>query len=180
MPRRYYSRRTRIIRPKVKWSPHMETVQDTLAVPANAAYAYYPHVICANASDSHLPSVPVVQVTRINFQGHIAQNQASGEWYLYFIYVPEGVDSTLSTWSAYQAYINAHPEYIMARTISTSDYSGTGGNTTTTIRLSTRMKRNLNSGDQVIALFVWNNLFPVNSSLNLPIQGQISYYTKVN
>lgn len=158
----------------------METIADTLAVPANAAYACYPHVVCANASDSHLPSVPVVQVTRISFQGHAASNIASVEWYLYFIYIPEGVDTLLSTWAAWQTYINNHPEYIMARTISTSDYAGTGGNTTTSIRLSTRMKRNLNSGDQVVALFVWSNLFPTNSTLNLPIQGQISYYTKVN
>lgn len=178
MPRRT-SRRTRVIRPRVKWSPHMETIQDTLQVAANAAYAYYPHVVCANAGDSHLPSVPVVQVTRINYQGHLAQNQTSAEWYLYFIYVPEGVDATLANWTAWQNYINAHPEYIMARTIGTSDYT-TSGNTTTTLKLSTRMKRNLNSGDQVIALFVWSTLFPYNGALSLPMQGQISYYTKVN
>lgn len=178
MPRR--TRRIIVRKPKVKWSPHMETIQESLSVPANAAYAYYPHAICANATDSHLPTVPVIQVTRINFQGHALQNRTSGEWYLYFIYVPEGVDTTLSTWTAWQTYINAHPEYIMARTISSSDYAGSDGNTTTTIRLSTRMKRNLNSGDQVVALFVWNTLFTTNSSITLPIQGQISYYTKVN
>lgn len=178
MPRRT-TKRTRIIRPKVKWSPHMETISESLNVSANAAYAYYPHVICANAGDSHLPTVPVVQVTRINFQGHLANNQTSAEWYLYFIFVPEGLDSTLATWAGWQAYINAHPEYIMARTIGTSDFA-TSGNTTTTLRLSTRMKRNLNSGDQVIALFVWNTLYPTNSALTLPIQGQVSYYTKVN
>lgn len=179
MPRRISSKRTVVRKPRVKWSPHMETIADTLNVPANATYAYYPHVICANAGDSHLPTVPVVQVTRINFQGHLAQNQASGEWYLYYIFVPEGIDTTLSTWAAWQAYINAHPEYIMARTIGSSDFSS-NGNTTTTLRLSTRMKRNLNSGDQVIALFVWNVLYSSQNPLNLPIQGQISYYTKVN
>lgn len=174
------SRRTIVRRPRVKWSPHMETIQETLNVPANVSYAYYVHAIAANATDSHLPTVPVIQVTRINFQGHLAQNVTSGEWYLYFIYIPEGLDATLTNWTAWQGYINAHPEYIMARTIGSSDYSGTAGNTTTTLRLSTRMKRNLNSGDQVVALFVWNALFTSSNPSNLPMQGQLSYFTKVN
>ena len=179
MARKYYSRRRIIVRPKVKWSPHMETISETLDIDASAAFAYYPHVVCANATDSHLPSVPVVQVTRINFQGHVGVNTPSAEWYLYFIYVPEGVDSSLGSWAAWQAYINSHPEYIMARTIASSDFV-TNGNTTTTLKLSTSMKRNLNSGDQVVALFVWNVLYTGSSALHLPIQGQLSYYTKVN
>lgn len=180
MPRRITSKRTIIVRkPKVKWSPHVETVNYQVTMGSGTNFTFYPHVIAANASDSHLPSVPVVQVTRINFQGQLGTaGTANLDWFAYIMYIPEGMDAGLATVDNWIAFINQHPEYIMARRI--VDPGDVSNNTTATISLQTRMRRNLNSGDQVVLLLIAHSLTAPSTARNLDIYGQLSYYTKVN
>lgn len=179
MPRRT-TRRTIIVRkPKVKWSPHMETVNYEITLSAGSNFAFYPHVVAANATDSHLPSVPVVQATRINFQGHMSTTgTANTDWFAYIMYVPEGMDAGLATVDNWIAFINQHPEYIMTRKI--VDPGDTANNTATNISIQTRMRRNLNSGDQIVLLLIAHSLTAPSSARNIQIYGQLSYYTKVN
>lgn len=179
MPRRY-SKRTIIVRkPKVKWSPHMETVDYQVTMASGSHFVFYPHVVAANATDSHLPSVPVVQATRINFQGQLGiSGITSFDWFVYIIYVPEGMDAGLATVDNWIAFINQHPEYIMVRRI--VEPGDISQNASTTVSIQTRMKRNLNSGDQVVLLFIGHSSSTPSSDRPIPIYGQLSYYTKVN
>lgn len=179
MPRRTTKRTIIVRKPKVKWSPHMETVDYTVTLSSGSNFTFYPHVVAANATDSHLPSVPVVQVTRINFQGQLGTaGTANLDWFAYLMYIPEGMDAGLATVDNWIAFINQHPEYIMNRRI--IEPGDTANNTTATISMQTRMKRNLNSGDQVVLLLIAHSLTAPSSARNISIYGQLSYYTKVN
>lgn len=175
MPRRYTKRTVIIRKPRVKWSPHMEAYSDELLISNNLQSVVI--AIAANNNDSHIPAVPVVQVTRINIQAQLGSGQLSGmDWYAYLVFIPE--NTTLSSTSQWIDYIYAHPEYLMARKIVESDNAM--DNTSVALSMSTRLKRNLNSGDKIYLLLVARVLGTVSGSKTLPIHAEVTYYSKVN
>lgn len=175
MPRRYTKRTVIIRKPRVKWSPHMEAHSDELLISGNTQSVAI--AIAANNSDSHIPTVPVVQVTRINVQAQLGSGQLPGmDWYAYLMFVPE--NTTLASTSQWLSYIYAHPEYLMARKIVESDNAS--DNTSVALNMSTRLKRNLNSGDTIYLFLVARVIGSVSGSKTLPIHAEISYYSKVN
>lgn len=175
MPRRYTKRTVIIRKPKVKWSPHMEAYNDELLITGKLESV--PIVIAANNTDSHIPTVPVIQVTRINVQAQLGSGNMAGlDWYAYLVFVPE--NTTLSTTNEWLSFIFAHPEYLMARKIVESSNAVT--NTSITLNMSTRLRRNLNSGDQIQLLLVARSITDNTTSHTLPIHAEITYYSKVN
>lgn len=178
MPRRYTTKRTVIIRkPKIKWSPHMEAYTDELLMSSDLQSV--PITIAKNNTDSHIPSVPVLQVTRINVQAQVGSGNLAGlDWFAYLVFVPETMDTPLTDTGKWLAYVYAHPEYLMARKIIESSNAVT--NTSIALRMTTRLKRNLNSGDQIVLLLVARAIGTISGSHTLPIHAEYTYYSKVN
>lgn len=179
MPRRYTTKRTVIIRkPRVKWSPHMESYSDELLIPTTGL-ASVPISIAKSTTDSHIPTVPVLKLTRINVQAQLGSGNLPGlDWYAYIIYVPENMDVPLTDTGKWLAFVYAHPEYLMARKIVESTNAVT--NTSVALSMSTRLKRNLNSGDQIVLLLVARAIGDVSQQHTLPMHIEYTYYSRVN
>lgn len=149
MPRRYYygRRSYRGSRPRRKWAPTM--VQGTLTYDIDAqTTAFNGSLLCQNSANVG-SSVPVSTIVKVkNFKVVIDLTTVTGgatarNFFLALMYVPQGFTLTVNT--AIQ-----HPEWILVwRTIDAT--SGTSNGTALqNIQMSSRLARNLNSGDSIV------------------------------
>lgn len=152
MPRRYYTRyRTRVYARRRKWSPTLgQGVLNTRAEQNSAGFAYT--VLCSNSTNQGT-NAPVSTIIKVkNFKcviDIISQSATSGTGLLRnnfyaIMFVPQGFTITANT-------PTEHPEWIMVwRTIDFGITSGTALSSSSNLQLSSRLTRNLNSGDQIV------------------------------
>lgn len=146
MPRRrYYRRSVRVVAAKKKWASNI--IQDTLTTSTSST-------VVQNSTQSSTPTPVIVKCGNFKVQGDVAVTSQSVQTArvlpltFFLIYVPEGVTPS-------DSLIGQHPEWIMAWT--TIDcgliYSGsTGVYAANKFSVTSRLKRNLNSGDRVVAI----------------------------
>lgn len=178
MPRKYYSKRTRVIRPKKKWASNISLINESGT--GNGTVID----LCANSAPTSSPT-PVILKTG-NFKVRIDSQVTFGnsvEWWpsmsFYVMYLPEGmtVGSTPSA-SNILAYVQRHPEWILCSGIA-------GSNTLTatkfdleTVTFSSRLKRNLNSGDKIVLMCCSTDSTVQYSGIVL--RGVVKYWTCAN
>ena len=145
MPRRrYYRRYTRVVTPKKKWASNI--VQDGITTSTSST-------IVQNSAQASLPTPVIVKCGNFRVQGDIAVTYTSGSSRIiplnfFLLYVPEGVTPS-------DGLIGQHPEWIMAWTAIESPIALNASNNTVggnKFSVTSRLKRNLNSGDRVVAI----------------------------
>lgn len=151
MPRYYRRRYTRtLVKPKKKWATNFVDINANSSISGNKVV--YATLLCQNSTQVGVPTPVVVKTGNFKLQcdAYFTLSQASAvEFSIYIMYVPEGLvpigfDDT-------KEFIDKHPEWILAWKYSTFDYvSGTSN--IETIRVSSRLKRNLNSGDSIMLI----------------------------
>lgn len=184
--RRYY--RVKKVYPKQKWLPVNNEVAlasvDTLNL---GAYVVTVQPITENptrnttSGEGNVTSATILKVGRFKLKGIISGPNTNNSQTSYIIgvaYIPEGysvdqsiqVNATLGTTFFYR-----HPEWIICWT--RMDFiSNSQGNE---FSLSSRLKRNLNSGDQIVVFRIAINASTAAQSAS-PIRATISYVCRAN
>lgn len=151
MPRRYYTRyRPRAYGKRRKWSPTLLQASMTLDVPTNiesAVSAFTISVICANSTNqgSAVPVSTIIKVKnfRVNIDITATTNYLRNNFYA-IMFLPQGFVPTVNT-------PVEHPEWIMAwRTHDPTSASVSSAIGIRNFQLSSRLTRNLNSGDRIV------------------------------
>ena len=152
MPRRYY-RRTRYYRySKKKWSPTLgQGVLTTAAEPSSTGFGYT--VLCSNSSlqGTQAPVTTIIKVKNFKCVIDIVSKSATTPNGMFLrnvfyaiMFVPQGFTITANT-------PIEHPEWIMVwRTSDFGPLAEGSASTASNLQLSSRLTRNLNSGDQIV------------------------------
>ena len=155
MPRYYRRRYTRVVKPKKKWASNIYPLSTESISIGNWQYIDKTTLV-ENSIQSGAPTPVILKAgnfkTQLDFT-YILNGSSSLEISAFIIYIPEGTEPT--TYSDAQILVQRHPEWIMAWKYASMDYATSNVSSgTETINFSTRMKRNLNSGDKVMLLIM--------------------------
>lgn len=166
---RYYRRRTRTIvrAPRKKWASNfMDVNMEVTNSGSLAADVQVNKVLAVNKSESTSPTPVIIKTGNFKLQGdyYIANTGAAVDQYtvtgmLYVIYLPEGIEFT--TPASAQQIVTNHPEWILGWRV--IDFSVTTleqyqAQDVTKVSLTSRLKRNLNSGDKIYCLVMIQNM----------------------
>ena len=183
---RYYRRRYRtIIRaPKKKWCSNLKDINLQASVPSSGSTStVHDQVLLAqNKSESTTPTPVVIKTGNFKLQADahsigvsvLGTNTIHAT--LYIMYVPEGMLPLTTT--GMQLLIDNHPEWIMAWRVLEGGLTSTSGDyDSTRFTVSSRLKRNLNSGDSVYGIVIAND---VNPNVTFIVRGKCQFWTCAN
>lgn len=178
MPRRYYtryrSRRTYVARRK--WSPTLiQTQQQTAAIPDTNGYSTV--TLCANASNqgTNVPVSTIIKVKNfkvvldiVSLSSNASSSTIRNNFYA-IMFVPQGFTVTANI-------PQEHPEWIMVwRTVDVGRPATDGAPTSPNIQMSSRLTRNLNSGDSIVLFHSYYN--SSSASANISTTAIVSFVT---
>ena len=145
MPRRRYYRRYIRVAPKKKWASNI--LQGSVTT-SNFG------VICENSVGTATPTPVTLKCGNFKVQGDVMWNIAGGgssrptNLNFFLIFVPEGITPS-------DSLIGSHPEWVIGwKTLDTGVVLSTSQNSVASANFtfSSRLKRNLQSGDKVVAI----------------------------
>lgn len=172
MARRYYRRRTIVVKPKKKWASNIASSNLSLNInapqtPTSADGA----VLVGNSAQSSNPTSTIIKAGNFKVQGDCYfTSTGSGlvQCVVYVMYVPQALP--LATTADYTNLIQSHPEWIMAWKL--VDLNSTS-NQINAFTFSSRLKRNLNSGDTIRLIAVSEGT----GTANFVITSKVQYWT---
>lgn len=174
MARRYYRRRTVVRAPRKKWASNMQI--GSLATGTETA-----KVLVENSVQTATPTPIIVKVGNIKLQGDVYIQNASGSvilnpsFVVMVFYLPEGI--TLNGATA-NSVASQHPEWIMAwKMIDTTQMNASATMASPSFSVSSRLKRNLNSGDRVCLGYMTDI---TSGSGNIRVNYTAQYWTCAN
>ena len=186
---RYYRRRytrTVVRAPKKKWASNFRDVNMEVQNQTQlAADVYVTRDLAENKSETTSPTPVIIKTGNFKLQGdyYILNSGAPVDQYtvtgmLYIIYLPEGV-SPVNPAGAQQLVTN-HPEWILGWRV--IDFSVTTleqyqAQDVTKVSLTSRLKRNLNSGDKIVCLVLIQNM---PSGCKFVSKGMCQFWTCAN
>lgn len=146
--RRY--RRTIVRAPKRKWGSNIASFNSVTT--GNPASQFASFKLVGNSAQSSNPTPVILKVGNFKIQGDVfvTPGAASSKTAvsIYIIYIPEGI--TLSSADNARGLVIAHPEWVMAwKFINSNVSTGTANENGESFTFSSRLKRNLNSGDSI-------------------------------
>lgn len=183
MRKRYY--RSRRVYPKQKWliNNNEITVLGS-SLPANS-YQLRFEPITQNPSRTessgagNTSSASILKVGRFRFNGYITSSDNLTKYIIGISYIPEGYTLTANTNVSRNnlgdCFFYKHPEWVLAWT--RMDYNSATENE---VRLYSKLKRNLNSGDGIILFVIAINNSTSDSTFSYPVQGTVSYVCRTN
>lgn len=144
MPRRRYYRRSYRPALKKKWASNI--IQDTVTT------TNYKTLVI-NSIQTSTPTPIIVKCGNFKVQGDVMVTTSSSTparpvpLILYLLYVPEGVTPA-------DSLVGNHPEWVMGWTAIDTQFIGSnaGNYSGNKFSITSRLKRNLNSGDRVVAI----------------------------
>lgn len=184
--RRYYYRR--VVRPKQRWAINNVDVRiynNTQATVPGNRNAFFYQTVVANGSrvqttDTALAVVSTAQILkcgRFKFRGCLPNSFNYFSVTVFIAYAPEGYDLTTGAVTD-QTLFYQHPEWVIGWT--RKDYLNS--NQSNEISITSRLKRNLNTNDQIIVGVLLNNTVTSESSVGgqYLLQGTLSYCCRAN
>lgn len=141
--RRYYRRSVRVVAAKKKWASNFINFGLTTGIKTT-------HTLVENSSESATPTPVIVKCGNFKVQGDIGLNSTDSVslatyMTLYILFVPQGwADVDIET------IPQKHPEWIMGWTVVDMPISSPGKTAGNKFSITSRLKRNLNSGDKVV------------------------------
>lgn len=178
MPRRYYRKRSVVVRPKKKWGSNIFNFNMTTQGTGSLQGASNDLVV--NSTSTSTPTPIIIKAGNFKVQGDayfVAGAAAQIELSLYVVYLPEGVAPTNA--DQFKTLITSHPEWILAwKYISANRVPQAATDQSLSFSLSSRLKRNLNSGDKIVLLGLAVSVGNVITSANFA--GMCQYWTCAN
>lgn len=154
MARRFYRRRTVVVRPKKKWGSNMKQFQLGPVNVGTTQLSYAVADLAVNSAQTTTPTPTILKCGNFKVQGdcYISSQSQSAliEMMLYVLYLPEGVAPGDAT--AASTLVTAHPEWILSWKC--IDMNTVGQQSVNAFSFSSRLKRNLNSGDKIVIMCV--------------------------
>lgn len=156
MPRYYRRRYTRVVKPKKKWATNIVEIDcnsnDATLGGVGTKNVWMLKKICENSVGGATPTPVIVKTGNFKLQFDATFGLSVGaplQFSGYLIYVPEGTFPSYSV-DYFKQFVQKHPEWILCWKYGSYDYvtSGANGNIDS-IKVSSRLKRNLNSGDAI-------------------------------
>lgn len=165
MPRRrYYRRPVRVVAAKKKWATNI--------IQKDFAYPTVSELLVENSAQNASPTPVVLKVGNFKIRGD-GTATASGAVNVFLLYLPESWGTTETDLNS---VVLSHPEWIMGwTTLNINRNSSSSGSEINNFSISTRLKRNLNSGDKVL-LFIQ----PIGNSINFNIAFTCQFWTCAN
>ena len=181
--RRY--RRTIIRVPKKKWASNYINITGQLANGTDGNF-YHSQQLAINATESNAPTPVVVKTGNFRVQFDLTLNVAASgavSARAYIVYIPQGwnIGSDPTTIvNNVGSLVSQHPEWILAwRQLDFGNANAAGSVDTSVVRMSSRLKRNLNTGDRVNFYLIGNGDFTgINFRGNLT--GACQFWTCAN
>lgn len=178
MARRYYRRRTVVVRPKKRWATNIKGVNPAAFAVTNTAPSGFAINLVENSVATATPTPTVLKTGNFKIQGDVtilnATSQA-GELSLqiYICYIPQGINVTSGT--EIENLILQHPEWIMAWKLCDIGSLAVGAQNGFTI--SSRLKRNLQSGDRVAIMGVARTDLTLATPQQVKVNAVCQYWT---
>lgn len=144
MARYYKYRRSYVKRvyPRKRWASNISSKNMLATLEAGSKTTWLFTGLVSNSSQSSTPTPTLLKFGRLKLKGDVRTDLSNNSNYvsgiMYVVFLPEGYNLTPDI-------ISQHPEYIMGWTQISLD----SGNT---FSFSSSLKRNLNSGDQIILM----------------------------
>lgn len=171
MPRYYRRRRTVVVKPKKKWASNMKIgTLSTSGTPYD--------VLVENSAQTSSPTPIIVKAGNFKIQGDALFTPGSSSVPLASLvvvvfYLPEGL--VLSGTTA-EGVLSQHPEWVMVwKQLNSDPINVTNNSATGSFSISSRLKRNLNSGDKICIGFVSDA-----SSATVAVKYTAQYWTCAN
>lgn len=124
-------------------------------------------------------SASIIKVGRFRFNGYIDGSDNLTKYIIGISFIPEGYTLTANAnvprSNLGECFFYKHPEWVLAWT--RMDYNSATENE---VRLYSKLKRNLNSGDGIILFVIAINNSASESTYSHPIQGTVSYVCRTN
>lgn len=182
--RRYY--RVRKVYPKQKWLPVNNEMTILGGTVLSGSYKITMGILTQNATrtDStgggNITSASITKCGRFKFKGVLIGNTIAGLNTIVGIsYVPEGYpldnDASLAVDTLGNSFFYKHPEWILCWT--RLDF--TAASQSNEVRLSSKLKRNLSSGDRIVLFKIDVNNTNTDTSI-YPLIGTVSYVCRTN
>lgn len=180
--RRY--RRTIIRAPKKKWaSNYVGLDSDEVTYGTDGSFVYS-KPLAGNAVEGIPPTPVIVKTGNFKVQFDLVINVAVSSIasaQAYVIFIPEGYFQTVTpTTNMWLNAVTKHPEWIMMwRQLDFGAVGTIGSIDTSVVKMSSRMKRNLNSGDQIYFLILGLGEF-AGVTQKAAIRGAAQFWTCAN
>lgn len=185
---RYYRRRYRTIvrAPKKKWATGYKDISGVFEYGDSTRFVYHtPLVVNSNQSSDPTPVIVKTGNFRVQFDATIKVG-ASGaiEAKAYVVYVPEGwnigTEGSETSISQLRNIVAQHPEWILVwRQLDFGNANAAGTFDTSVVRMSSRLKRNLNSGDRIMFIILGSGDF-TGIDQKGQVEGAAQYWTCAN
>lgn len=190
---RYYRRRyTRVVRPKKKWASNFRDI--LMRFPQNTAIPEFAQVklLCVNGEETQgvgpqalviSPTPVIVKTGNYKVQCDVAMGTSAAALvsvYVYVVYIPEGVlvENTLqASYNFYNQLVLKHPEWVLAWKQVGSELISANTNIDR-VTFSSRLKRNLNSGDGVYLVVTGHS--SDGNITRCDISGKVQFWTCAN
>lgn len=181
--RRY--RRTIVRAPRKKWASNYVSVDsDTVTYGADGTFAYSKN-LASNGTELIPPTPTVIKTGNFKSQFDLTINVAIGSIVsaqAFIVFIPEGYFQGVSpiTTTMWTNAVIKHPEWLMMwRQLDFGAVGAAGSVDTSVVKMSSRLKRNLNSGDQIYFLILGHGEFAgVTQKAN--IRGAVQFWTCAN
>lgn len=179
MPRRY-RRYTRIVtKPKRKWASNINDFSMNLTFGSSTTPAAAASVnLVVNAAQSATPTPVVLKTGNFKIQGDAYFSATSNQLLqttMYVVYVPQAVPIT--SLAECKTLIDSHPEWIMAWKV--VDLNG-ASNQVNAFSVSSRLKRNLNSGDRIVLICIGDSAGGGTGNASLIVHGKVQHWVCAN
>lgn len=170
---RYYRRRyTRVVKPKKKWASNLKSVyldsadtDNPITLSATSGFAL-PLAVNSLGTASPTPVILKVGNFKCNFDFSVQYSSlastANTVVLAFIMYLPEGLGlaSNQSAQAAFEQYagiVDKHPEWILAWKQLGSEISQANIQNYERVSFSSRLKRNLNSGDTIALIVLFSD-----------------------
>lgn len=168
MPRYYkYKRYYRKIYPKKRWASNIKSDTVNLSLGTSATSVSKDELLCRNALQTDYPTPVILKFGRLKLKGDIRFSQTNVSQFtsamVYCLFVPQGTSSSIQL-------ISDHPEYLLGWTSVSLD-------TGSTFSMTTTLKRNLNSGDNIVLLFSINTTQTPSQQITYNVFYTAQYWT---
>lgn len=178
MARRYYRRRTVVVRPKKRWATNIKGINPAaFDVSPNTANGFAINLV-ENSVASSAPTPTVLKCGNFKIQGDVTLLNATSQpgevtLALYVMFVPQGINVTNGI--EIENLIGSHPEWILSWKL--ADIGSLSSGAQNGFTFSSRLKRNLQSGDRVALLAVARTDLTLQSPQKLKVNGMCQYWT---
>ena len=171
-----YKRYYKPVYPRKRWASNIGNLTTRIAFSAGQTSSVGSTEICSNAAQTATPTPVLLKFGRCKIKIDLqpitmpATGANSLSMVAYLTFVPQGVNMGESQ-VAYNLIKN-HPEYVMA-------WQQVSLDSPVTMTISSKLKRNLNSGDGIYIIFVAgvNNEHPPQASIVYGVSATYQFYT---